>query len=141
MNSHAQQLGRLFATVSLLALAGCASSSREMVQETPAPAQKAPSTLDTHLAPAWISKATHIATGAYHVYYQGTAKGEYQKTGTGQSWSGTIEGDVMIIDKLGATIMTSGAVVFVPGGGFSTRGRATTFIAEEPLPWRTLLRS
>jgi hypothetical protein len=94
--------------------------------------------LESHLAPEWISAATRIPCGNSVIYYRGTAE---QNSADGDIWSGTVEGDILFLSPERAVLIPSGTLTLGPENRVKTVGSSLIMVARpnETPKWRHLL--
>ncbi len=114
------------ATCLALLFAACAS---------PAPTAPPPE-LAARLSPTWIAGAKRVRAGERVIYYHGSARPS-SATPDG-AWSGTISGDIIVLDVQSALIVTGGSVTLRPPASVGVSGTSQIITSEAPA-WRDLL--
>ena len=138
-------IGAAFAGLTLIS--GCASHSNPgpvltaglPTPRPPRPPLQLPS-LESHLAPEWISAATRIQRGKSVIYYHGTAE---QNSAEGEIWTGTVKGDILFLSPEHAVLIPSGTLTLAPGNRVKVTGSSHSVLAPsaEAAKWRKLLTS
>lgn len=118
---------RFICWLSLLFLGACGTPSRNT---------SAPPALAGKLDPTWIASAKRLQSGQRTIYYRGRAN-----TDAGSSarhWSGTIEGEVLVLNRDMAVVVPSGKFTLRSNGAVATSGPHTV-ITERSESWKHLL--
>jgi len=135
------------AFVGLIVISGCSSQSKPRptlaaglpTPRPPRPPSQLPS-LESRLAPEWISAATRIQRGKSVIYYHGTAE---QNSAEGEIWTGTVKGDILFLSPEHAVLIPSGTLTLAPGNRVKVTGSSHSVLAPsaEAAKWRKLLTS
>lgn len=104
-------------------LSGCATPSVSSPQ------------LQARLAPEWIASARRVRSGDRTVYFRGQAKGTTQAG----DWTGTVRGDILVLDPAMAIVIPAGSARLTPEDGLKIDGPQHIVTSAAPA-WRHLLR-
>ena len=87
-------------------------------------------TAESRLSGPWRDTATLIQTGAYRIYFHGTATPAAAPTGF--QWSGTVAGDIFLITPQGYMLIPEGKLTVSPNGAISTSGVSKSMLIDQP---------
>lgn len=103
---------------------------------TPARDSAPPPVLAARLNPTWIASAKRLQSGNRTIYYHGRANAA--PGSLPREWSGTIEGEVLVIDTNMAIIVPAGTFTLHSTGAVATNGPHTV-VTDHPNSWKHLL--
>jgi hypothetical protein len=92
--------------------------------------------LESRLAPEWIHSAQSVHSADRTIYFHGHA--EAKSATNAQSWSGTISGDILVLDRTMAIVIPAGRFTLTPSGAIKVEGQQTIITSDSPL-WKQLL--